>query len=481
MNTLALLKPYLRENRHRIMLGVVCLIAVDMLQLCIPRVIKWAIDDLTLFQADPRTLLADALYIVGIALCIGALRYVWRRCLIGTSRRVEEGLRNRLFRHIQTLSAPYFDRVTTGDLMAHATNDIQNIRMATGMGIVALTDAVVLGTAAVGFMAYINVRLTLYVMIPMPFIVFGTKIFSRKLHSRYLSVQGAFSDLTEVVRERFSGIRLIKAHNRQAASVDRVDAVSGHYVQTNLQLVAVTRSLFPMMVLFSNLSLAIILFMGGRETIDGTITPGDFVAFISYLGLLTWPMMAMGWVTNLIQRGKASLDRIGGILQVSPDIQSRPRPADTHGTTRFPSPGPGHAVLTFDRVTFAYPGAGPEGGTGTQPGPVLTDIRLDVAAGDVLGIVGPPGSGKTTLLGLIPRIYDVTGGAIRIQGKDVRELGPRSASFGGRLRTPGTVSVRRDPSGKHRLRQPGGRGCGSDARSGARVPGRDRQPVFPGS
>jgi ATP-binding cassette subfamily B multidrug efflux pump len=188
MQSIQLLKPYFLENRRKIFLGVACLIAVDLLQLLIPRVIKRAVDGLTVFGVDTAHLAADALTIVALALAIGALRYVWRRCLIGTSRRVEEGLRNQLFDHVQTLSAPYFDHTKTGDIMAHATNDLQNIRMATGMGVVALTDAVILGAAAVGFMLYINVRLTVFVLIPMPLIVLNTRIFSKKLHARYLSV-----------------------------------------------------------------------------------------------------------------------------------------------------------------------------------------------------------------------------------------------------------------------------------------------------
>ena len=352
--------------------------------------------------------------------------------VIGTSRRVEEGLRNRLFNHIQSLSAMYFDGITTGDLMAHATNDIQNIRMATGMGIVALTDAVVLGTAAIGFMAYINVRLTLYVLIPMPLIVFGTRIFSRKLHRRYLLVQGAFSDLTEVVRERFAGIRMIKAHNRQDASAAQVQRVSRAYIRRNLQLVAITRSLFPMMVFLSNVSLAIILFMGGRQTIRGVITPGDFVAFISYLGLLTWPMMAMGWVTNLIQRGKASLDRIEAIMRVRPGIENQfpenaaqriaPAQGKAHGHMDFYAPAGTMESIIFENVTFVYPQPANSGIETSPPPAVLSDIRFAVEKGQILGVVGPPGSGKTTALSLIPRIYDVTRGTIRISGTDIREM-----------------------------------------------------------
>ena len=440
MKSTALLKPYLLENRHRILGGVVCLVVVDFLQLYIPRIIKRAVDDLTLLRGSEHDLIGYAITILGIAVMIGLLRYVWRRCLIGTSRRVEEGLRNRLFRHIQTLSASYFSGATTGDLMAHATNDIQNIRMATGMGIVALTDAVVLGTAAVGFMAYIDVRLTLYVMIPMPFIVFGTRIFSRKLHRRYMAVQGAFSDLTEAVRERFAGIRMIKAHNGEAASVKRVEAFSRNLVRTNLHLVSVTRSLFPMMVFLSNISLGIILYLGGGQTIRGTITPGDFVAFISYLGLLTWPMMAMGWVTNLIQRGKASLDRINTILEVRPEIAG-PRTGTEGGEktgnrASRPAPpayaNPLAGTILFEEVSFAYGHTGDRATNSARSDPeaVLSGIEFSVGSGQVLGIVGPPGSGKSTLLRLIPRMYDVTEGCIRINGTDIREMDIESLRSG---------------------------------------------------
>ncbi len=432
MTSIHLLKPYMLENKFRILLGVICLIVVDLVQLYIPRVIKWAVDDLTVLQGSRQELLKYALYIIGMAIVIGAFRYVWRRCLIGTSRRVEEGLRNQLFNHVQKLSAPYFDVVTTGDLMAHATNDIQNIRMATGMGIVALTDAVVLGTAAIGFMFYIDVQLTLYVLIPMPFIVFGTRFFSKKLHGRYLSLQSAFSGLTEVVRERFAGIRMIKAHNMAHASTLKVAEYSKRYVQTNLRLVAITRSLFPMMVFLSNVSLAIILYQGGRETIRGVITPGDFVAFISYLGLLTWPMMAMGWVTNLIQRGKASLDRIAAILKVVPEIESPlPVAVGTSATKQPPAPvekkhvAPSTDrtdVVVFENVSFSYPMTEEKDADADSPLTVLSCIDVAVGKGEILGVVGPPGSGKTTALSLIPRIYEVTGGSVRINGTDVRQM-----------------------------------------------------------
>jgi ATP-binding cassette subfamily B multidrug efflux pump len=409
MKSLYLIKPYLKERRIFIVIGLVCLITVDFLQLFIPRVIKWAIDDLTNYRIDMPSLLVYALYIVGIAFFIGIFRYIWRRCLLGTSRRVEEGLRNKLFAHIQTLSASYFVKTKTGDLMAHATNDIQHVRMATGMGMVALTDAVVLGAAAIGFMAYINVKLTLFVLIPMPMIVFGARFFSKKMHRHYQEVQGAFSDLTEIVRERFSGIRIIKAYNRQQESASKLESVSKNYIDKNLALVRITGSFFPMMVFFSNISLAIVLFLGGRQTITFIITTGDFVAFISYLGLLTWPMMAMGWVTNLIQRGKASLDRIDKIIQTQPEIDDGPE-------ALFLKHAKGS--ITFESVSFSYTPQFRNPGSTL----VLDGINLNIKPGSIIGIVGPPGSGKSTLLRLIPRIFEVDNGRITLDGVDIHKI-----------------------------------------------------------
>jgi ATP-binding cassette subfamily B protein len=409
MKSIALIKPYFKENRRKIAIGLLSLIIVDMLQLFIPRIIKWTVDGLTALQIDLRQLLRYAIYMVVIAVLISAFRYVWRRCLLGTSRRVEEGLRNRLFAHIQTLSASYFDRTQTGDLMAHATNDIQQVRMATGMGMVALNDAVVLGAAAIGFMLYINVTLTLFVLIPMPLITISARFFSKKMHHRYQSVQASFSNLTEVIRERFAGIRIIKAHNRNASETARVESVSKEYVKENLGLVKIVGVFFPMMLLFTNLSLAIVLYLGGRQTIAMTITPGDFVAFISYLGLLTWPMMALGWVTNLIQRGRASLDRIHRIMETPPEVKNQ------HPALRLRQL---QGRIEFREVDFAYN----HKGNGNSSTPVLSGIRLAVEPGKVLGIVGPPGSGKTTLLSLIPRLYDVSQGGIFIDGNDVRSL-----------------------------------------------------------
>ncbi len=408
MVPIELIKPYFWQNRIRILAGLLSLIVVDVLQVLIPRIIKWAVDDLTQLQLTAGGLLRYALMIAAIAVLIGLFRYLWRLWLLGTSRQIEEGLRNRLFWHLQTLSASYFDRMKTGDLMAHATNDIQQVRMAAGMGLVAFNDAVVLGTAAIAFMAYINLRLTLFVLIPMPFIVVGTKVFSRTMHKRYQDVQAAFADLTEVVRERLAGIRVIKAYGREASETARMQAISHGYIRKNLGLVRITGAFYPMMVLFTNISLAIVLYLGGRQTIIQTISPGDFVAFISYLGLLTWPMMALGWVVNLIQRGRASLDRIGSILQSQPEIVSKP------GAVSLPRAA---GQIRFENVLFSYPST-----ARSNRAPVLDRIDFQLEPGQTLGIVGPPGGGKTSLLKLLPRLYDVQGGCILLDDRDIRDV-----------------------------------------------------------
>jgi ATP-binding cassette subfamily B protein len=404
MSPLSIIKPYFTENRFKIGIGLLSLIVVDGLQLLVPRIIKWAVDDLTAMNVPAGALGFYAGSVAGIAVLIGVLRYIWRLCLLGTSRRVEEGLRNRLFSHLQTLSAGYFDRTRTGDLMAHATNDIQQVRMAAGMGLVALNDAVVMGAAAIGFMAFISPTLTGLVLVPMPLIAVSARFFSRRMHRRYQAVQASFGNLTEAVRERLAGIRLIKAHNRQALETARVRAASTAYLDENLRLVRITGAFFPMMLLLTNLSMALVIFFGGRLVIRFAITPGDFVAFISYLALLTWPMMALGWVTNLIQRGRASLDRVNAVLETRPAILDAPdaRPLEAPA-----------GEIVFEGVAFAYP----ESST-----PALADIDLRVEAGSVLGIVGPPGSGKTSLLNLIPRLYDPVAGCIRVDGWDVRGL-----------------------------------------------------------
>lgn len=397
-----LIVPHFKDHRRIIGFGMFSLIVVDFAQLMIPRIVKWAVDELTAYTADLAHLLSYAAAVIAMALLIGCFRYIWRRCLLGTARRLEETLRNRLLHHIQTLSSDYFDQVKTGDLMAHATNDIQQVRMAAGMGLVAFNDAIVLGAAAVGFMLYIDVRLTLYVLIPMPLIVLTTRLLGRRMHRHYQRVQASFADLTEAVREHCAGIRMIKAHHGEAAASGAIQKVSQTYIHENIKLVGITGSFFPLMVLLTNLSLALVLLLGGRRAILAEITTGDFVAFISYLNLLAWPMMALGWVTNLIQRGGASLERLKTILERESGICDQPR---ARSLKRI------DGRIAFEGLWFAYNGQW-----------VLKKIDQRLNAGEILGIVGPPGSGKSTLLSLVPRLYDVQRGRILIDGTDLRDI-----------------------------------------------------------
>jgi ATP-binding cassette subfamily B protein len=402
MKSIDLILPHFKRYWRVILSGLSALIVVDVMQLSIPRVIKHVVDDLTLLSAGMGSLALQTLSVLAMGLAVGLFRYIWRRCLLGTARRLEESLRNRLLDHIQKLSAPYFDIVKTGDLMAHATNDIQQVRMAAGMGLVALNDAVVLGAAAIGFMLYIHMELTLYVLIPMPVLVLTARILGKRMHRRYGKVQAAFSDLTEAVRERFAGIRMIKAHHGEAAAGKAIRTVSQTYIDENIKLVGITGVLFPMLLLLTHLSLALVLFFGGQRTIMREITPGDFVAFISYLSILAWPMMALGWVTNLIQRGGASLERLKTVLEQQPHIQNRPAPV---------SPVAIQGSIAFEQVCFAY-----------DQRLVLADINLQAAQGEIMGIVGPPGSGKSTLLSLVPRLYDPQQGRITLDGVNVRDI-----------------------------------------------------------
>lgn len=404
LKSFRLIKPYIKENALTIAFGLLSLLVVDLLQLVVPRIIKLAIDDLTLRTIHSSQLLWYAAYVTGIAAAMGVLRYFWRHCLIGTSRRVEEGLLNQLFGHIQRLSAGYFDRVPPGDLMARASNDLQNIRMAVGMGLVALTDTVVLGVAAIGFMLYINVTLTCFALLPMPLIAILARVMTKRMHRMYKVVQASFGDLTETIREKFAGIRIIKAYTRHRIAADQVANISRNYVRENMRLIRLEQLFYPSIIFFSNLSSALVIYLGGRQAINLAITPGDFVAFVSYLGLVTWPMMAIGWVMNLLQRGAASLDRINAVLSEEPEIASPRQPVKIETIA---------GAIAFEKVGFKYAPEKPF---------ALSNVSFSIRAGEVLGVVGPTGGGKTTLCNLLLRRYDPTSGRVLIDTIDVRTM-----------------------------------------------------------
>lgn len=398
------LKQYFVQNRWPLTVGLISLLIVDFLQLLIPLVIKKAIDLLTTKTATNYLLLEQGMIILGLAVMIALFRYIWRYFIFGHSRKVEESLRNRMYRHLQTLSFSFYQRTKTGDLMAKAINDINAIRMATGMGLVALTDGAVLGMAAIGFMMSISVKLTLISLIPAPIIIVLTKILTRRMSTGFERVQKTFSDLTERVRETFAGVRVIKAYKRESWVYKRVKEDGQSYISRNMQLAKTLAFFFPMMAISTNAGLVIVIWLGGRLTILGHITTGDFVAFISYLNLLTWPMMALGWVTNLIQRGSASMRRINRIVEEVPEIkdhdQTWPLPTITGN-------------IEIKGLTLRYPG---------QTDYALKDVQLKMEAGETVAVVGRVGSGKTTLLHIIPRLLEVPPGIVFLDGQDIHQI-----------------------------------------------------------
>jgi ATP-binding cassette subfamily B protein len=302
---------------------------------------------------------------------------------------------------LQTLSFSYFDRANTGDLMAHATNDVQAVQLAAGMGLVALTDTLVLGTAAIGFMLYINPSLTLIALLPMPFIALFARTISKIFYERFQKVQASFSQLTERARENLAGIRTIKAYTQETAEIKRFDQTGREYIAENLRMVKISGLFSPMSLLFTNLSMALVLVIGGKLTILNTISVGDFVAFNSYLLLLTWPMMALGWMINLFQRGLASLGRIQEILNTVPEVADMPEVIEKHLT---------QGTIESRSLTFSYPGSN---------FPALEALDLNIKPGQLVGIVGRTGSGKTTLCRLFPRLYDMPPGLLYLDGEEI--------------------------------------------------------------
>jgi ATP-binding cassette subfamily B protein len=368
-------------------------------------VIRKAVDQLTARTATPGLLLKQALLILSIALSMAALRYVWRHFLFGFSRKVERNLRDRLYTHLQTLSPSFYQRTKTGDLMARAINDLNAVRMASGMGLVMLTDGLVLGLAAIAFMVFISPQLSLISLLPAPALIYLTMILTRRMSAGYERVQGIFSDVTERVREAFAGIRVLKAYGRESWAGAAVEREGLRYVSENVGLAKTIGLFFPLMTIFTNLGLAIVIWLGGRFTILGEISTGDFVAFISYLNLLSWPMMAIGWVTNLIQRGSASMRRINRVLDAPLEIGDSAR-------TEVPPPAI-RGAIEFRGLSLRQPGRTRE---------AVRDIRLAIAEGWTVALVGRVGSGKTTLLHALPRLLDVPEGTLFLGGVDVNHL-----------------------------------------------------------
>ena len=386
-------------------MGIGALLMTNIAQLIIPKMLG----NLTNVVASGDFTRGDLLVFmgkfIGLSVGIAVFRYFWRINIMGTARRMEYTLRNMLFDHLQGLPTEFFNYHKTGDLMAHATNDIRAVRMALGPGIVSSVDALFLTTIIIVTMARtINLRLTLVALLPLPFMLAVTMGFGRIIHGRFRRVQEAFSLLTDRVQENFAGIRVIKGFAREKSEEERFREVNEHNVARNMHLVRVHALFHPLVGYLGALSFIILLGYGGILVLDGSITIGDFVAFNSYLGMLTWPVMAIGWVINMIQRGKASMDRLNDIFCQKSDILD-PGEAGVLAEIR--------GEIELNGLTFAYP---------TSTRPVLQDITAKIEAGQVVGILWRTGSGKTTLLNLLLRLYNVEPGMIKIDGVDIDQI-----------------------------------------------------------
>lgn len=387
--------------RWRLLGGVLALFIVDALQLLAPLVVRSAVDDLV--AGAGGNLVRYALYLVGIAVVVFGFRFVWRILLFGAGRLIELDMRNRLYAHLLTLSPSYYVEHSTGDLMAHATNDLEAVRRSCSMGVLMAADAVIMISFSLAAMVGISPLLTLYAFIPLPFITLAVLGFGRLIHRRFERAQEAFSALTERVREALSGIRLLRAFARE-------EGIEGAFAQTNRENVeanlALTRAwgvFEPMVAVLAGLGTGIILWFGGRGVLAGTLSLGSLVAFTSYLGMMVWPMMAIGWIVNTLQQGAASMKRLERIFEEKPEITSPEKPR----------PLPPSRRIEFRNLTFAYP---------KTDRPALRDVNLVVEEGMTLGVVGLTGSGKSTLVRLLPRLYDPPPGTVLLGGVDIREL-----------------------------------------------------------
>lgn len=399
-----LILPFFKRYRRRILFGVFALLLVDGLQLIIPKFIEKAVDHMKTGLTGGTELSTYGIWILALALAIVICRYLWRTAILGFSRLIERGIRNRIFDHVLSLDAAFFQRSPPGRIMALATNDLTSVQMACGIGLVACLDAVVMTCAALAFMAYINPGLTLIAVLPMPALAILSRILSRRLHHRFARVQEQFARLSEFSRNSIFSIKLIKAYTQERVFEDRFTFLGEQYIKENLGLARVQSTLFPASTLAGNLSLLLILLFGGRLTIHGVISSGEFVAFISYIYLLTWPIMATGWVLTLFQRGITSLGRLQELMEERPVLTDtdNPKPIkELRGSIRC------------EKLSFSYP---------NQNRLILDGFSCRFPAGKITGITGPSGSGKTTLCRVLTRNYPVERDMLFFAGIEVNDL-----------------------------------------------------------
>jgi ATP-binding cassette, subfamily B, multidrug efflux pump len=403
------LLPYYRPYPKLLVGGLALVVISSALGAVVPWLLRLGIDDLR--AGTPlRDIWMIAGGIVGVALVGGALRYWMREMLNGLSRYIEYDLRQALFVHLTRLDSAYFGRMRTGDLMARLTNDLSAVRMAAGPAIMYLANTVFGAAFALVFMLRIDVKLTLLALLPMVLLPIATIKLGSAIHRRFEAVQEEFSALTTLAQENFAGVRVVRAYRQERAEIGRFSALNANYLERNVHLARLYAIMHPMFGLLAGLSGVMVLGLGGSLAVRGTITVGAFIAFGLYLGMLTWPLIALGWVVNLFQRGAASMTRLLDVFDAEPEIRSPQTPVPL-------PPASSGRTLEFRDVGFHFPTA-----DGQEPRWVLRHVSFIVPAGETLAVVGATGSGKSALIDLIPRLSDPQEGEILLDGVPIRSL-----------------------------------------------------------
>ncbi|HZD95452.1 MAG TPA: ABC transporter ATP-binding protein [Candidatus Sulfotelmatobacter sp.] len=396
--------PYLKKYRVTLFWGGITVLFNNGFWVLSPQVVRRAIDDLNLHGVTQQKILIYSLLLVGLALSKGIFQFLTRWLVIGVSREIEYDLRNDMFRHLESLSYSYYQKNRTGDIMARATNDLNAVRMLLGPAIMYTANTVVFTAVALVFMWQISPKLTLYAFAPLPLASIVVQYFGRKIHERFEKIQAQFSDISARAQENFSGARVIRAYAQEEAEISLFEKSNQEYVTRSLPLARLTGMLWPTLEMLLGFAVVLVLWIGGREVLLKHMSLGDFVAFNTYIIMLTWPIIALGWVINIFQRGTASMGRINEILVAQSEIADESVAPELKGI---------HALqgeIEFRNLNFSYNGV-----------PVLKNVDLKVPAGTSLALVGPTGSGKTTLVSLLPRIYDAPPGSLLLDGRPVRQ------------------------------------------------------------
>jgi ATP-binding cassette, subfamily B, multidrug efflux pump len=404
-SALRFLLSYMKKFRVSIAAGIVLLMIVDTFQLVIPRIVKRIIDTLGEQHFSQELVMRYALAIAGLAAAMTLIRFFYRLLLFLPSRKIETAIRDDLFAHLTGLSFSFFNATKTGDLLALFINDLGAVRMATGMALIGMTDAIFMGTLSLVFMLAIDVKLTLLTVSPLPIIVVFMLKFGGIIQSKFKDVQESFGNVSSRAQEAFSGIRVIKGFVQEKGELADFSRKCNEYVETNIRLVRIWGSLFPLIGFFGSLSACLLYFFGGRQVIGGGLSLGSFVSFTFYIQLFLWPIMAFGWVYNILQRGLASAKRLMEVFETASDV--RVSPAAKGETARL------RGEIALRGLTFRYAGGNRD---------VLRDITLSVPAGGSLGIIGRPGSGKTTLVSLLFHLFPIERGRLFIDGQDINDL-----------------------------------------------------------